>query len=103
MMISYKALLNEIELLLANVKNTEDEQQIREQLSAIRALCNVGLASNQNSKTQTKSSSAQSQQNQQNQSNSSSSQTQNIINSVSSLNASKLKEEDANGDSIFDF
>ncbi|MCP1143559.1 DUF5327 family protein [Lysinibacillus endophyticus] len=99
-MISYKALLNEIELLLANVKNTEDEQQIREQLSAIRALCNVGLASNQNSKTQTKSSSSQSQQNQ---SNSSSNQTQNIINSVSSLNASKLKEEDANGDSIFDF
>lgn len=99
-MISYKALLNEIELLLANVKNTEDEQQIREQLSAIRALCNVGLASNQNSKAQTKSSSAQSQQNQ---SNSSSNQTQNIINSVSSLNASKLKEEDANGDSIFDF
>ena len=99
-MITYKALLNEIELLLANVKNSEDEQQIREQLSAIRALCNVGLASNQNSKTQTKSVSMQGQQNQ---SNSSASQTQNIINSVSSLNASKLKEEDANGDSIFDF
>ncbi|SOB89582.1 hypothetical protein SAMN05880501_10130 [Ureibacillus xyleni] len=96
MMISYKSLLDEIEVHLANAKNTEDEQQIREQLTAIRALCNVGLANNQISKPTTKSVSL-------NQSNTSPSQSQSIINSVSSLNASKLTENDANGDSIFDF
>ena len=102
-MISYQALLLEIEQLVASSKNSADEQHIREQLSAIRALCNVGLANgHKNSPTKAQRLTAN-MTTQPIQSNSIATQSQNIIQHSSPLNGGKIKEEDANGDSIFDF
>ncbi len=95
-MISYQTLLNEIEQLVSNAKNVNDEQQLREQLSAIRALCNVALtngSSNQSPKRQPATTNLSNQ----------SISSQSMINNTSSLNGSMLQENDANGDSIFDF
>ncbi|TSI07484.1 YwdI family protein [Lysinibacillus sp. BW-2-10] len=96
-MISYQTLINEIEQLVASAKGEKDEQQIREQLSAVRALCNVALSSNKNNQSASFShkSSATPVSN--------SVQQDNVVNNVSSLNGAKLKENDANGESIFDF
>jgi len=105
-MISYQALLLEIEQLVASTKNSPDEQHIREQLSAIRALCNVGLATGNYSAATSAQSFLSSRANQSTQSFQTSplmTQTHNMIQNSSSLNGGKLKEEDANGDSIFDF
>ncbi|RUL53115.1 YwdI family protein [Lysinibacillus antri] len=96
-MISYQTLINEIEQLVASAKGEKDEQQIREQLSAVRALCNVALSSNK----QTQSGSVSYKSSATPVSNSV--QQDNIVNNVSSLNGAKLKENDANGESIFDF
>lgn len=95
-MISYQTLLNEIEQLVANAKNVNDEHQLREQLSAIRALCNVALTkgnTNQTSLGQIMITSISNEIN----------PSQNMINTTSSLKSVKLQENDANGDSIFDF
>ena len=105
-MISYQALLLEIEQLVANTKISADEQHIREQLSAIRAVCNVGLANgynNTSTQAQGFAASPTTQPVQGFQASPLSTQSQNIIQSSSSLNGGKIKEEDANGDSIFDF
>ncbi|QCR31373.1 YwdI family protein [Lysinibacillus sp. SGAir0095] len=105
-MISYQALLLEIEQLVAGTKNSTDEQYIREQLSAIRALCNVGLSNgNQNSttKVQAYTSALITQPLQSFQSNPISTQSPNIVQNSNTLNGGKLKEDDANGESIFDF
>ncbi|NLY80628.1 MAG: YwdI family protein [Lysinibacillus sp.] len=81
-MISYERLFNEIERYTTMAKSAKDEQQLREIFSAIRALCDVAL----NAKHQP-------------------AQTQNIQQLASShhLPSAKLEEDDANGDSIFDF
>ncbi|MBD8025527.1 YwdI family protein [Ureibacillus sp. Re31] len=94
-MISYHQLLDEIEQLVAEAKGTQDEQQVREQLSAIRALCNVALTRPNNNQsvelqkiTTTYSNNIPS--------------PSNVIHR-SSIHEHKLQEKDANGDSIFDF
>ena len=106
-MISYQTLLVEIEQLVASTKNSADEQSIRESLSAIRALCNVGLSNgNQNPalKVQSNISSMSTQPIQSVQANLVPPQTtHNIIQNSVPLSSGKLKEEDANGESIFDF
>lgn len=105
-MISYQALLLEIEHLAASAKNHVDEQYLREQLSAIRALCNVGLSNGtkspsthaQNSFTIGGAYTAQSLQ-----SSPILTQPQNVIHNANSIDGQKLEENDANGESIFDF
>lgn len=99
-MISYHQLLDEIEQLVADAKGVQDEQQIREQLSAIRALCNVALTRSNNQQAVPKQMLT-----------TSFSQVHQQINDIpssnvihrSSMNEHKLQEKDANGDSIFDF
>lgn len=86
-MISYKTLLKEIEKHVANAKDAKDEQQLREQLSAIRALCDVALIKN----NETDELSIIKEQQPQ------------VMTNNSSLSSSKLQENDANGESIFDF
>lgn len=112
-MISYQTLLQEIEQLVASMKNSKDDQKIREQLSAIRALCNVGLStessqqgsqskglkSNYSATTIQPTQILQSSQNSQNEN----SQSKNASSNSNSLNGEKLQENDANGESIFDF
>jgi len=101
-MISYQALLIEIEQLVASTKNSPDEQHIREQLSAIRALCNVGLSSGvKNASTNAPTMTVQPTHSFQ--VSPIMAQSHNMIQNTSSVNGEKLKEQDANGDSIFDF
>lgn len=104
-MISYQALLLEIEQLVASSKNSPDEQHIREQLSAIRALCNVGLSNGNNLSTQIHSSASMmtTQPTLSFQASPVTTQSHNIIQNSNSISSGKLLEEDANGDSIFDF
>lgn len=87
-MISYNTLLNEIEKHLQLAKSTNQNQQLREQLSAIRALCDVGLVQQTNEETTM-------------QINTSSLSQQMITNIPSS--PTKWDEEDGKGASIFDF
>lgn len=105
-MISYQALILEIEQLVASTKNNPDEQHIREHLSAIRALCNVGLSNgsqNSTANAQVYMSSMTTQAIQSIQSNPFLTKTNNIVQNPSYINSEKLKEDDANGESIFDF
>lgn len=104
-MISYQALLLEIEHLVASTKNHGDEQYLREQLSAIRALCNVALSNGTKDSTQAQRSSsiAATYPTQSFQTSPISRQSHNIMHNTNSVNGGKLQENDANGDSIFDF
>lgn len=88
-MIPYETLLNEIEKQLTIAKQQSNEQQLREQLVAIRALCDVGLSTEQNDKRVTVLK------------NTKSIEEKPII--YKNVSSSPLKEEDANGTSIFDF
>ena len=89
-MISYETLLREIEKHLKSAKNTSHEQQ-REQLIAIKALCDVALANSIEIQVNQKVFEHQV------------SQPVVMENKNISLSSSKLQENDANGDSIFDF
>ena len=84
-MISYQAVLQQLEKQLDEAKKATDEQQMRESLTAVRALCDVVLARPaEGSQTQHKHIPQM--------------PTPQIINTV------KMEEEDgANGDSLFDF
>ncbi|MFE3574236.1 YwdI family protein [Lysinibacillus sp. NPDC059133] len=88
-MIPYQAVIQQLEKQLSGVKNAGNEQQIREALTAIRALCDVVLdASDGISKAQSKH------------------LPQMLVSEPkqTSLYTAKIEEEDgANGDSIFDF
>ncbi|MGE7114211.1 YwdI family protein [Lysinibacillus sp. NPDC047702] len=88
-MIPYQAVIQQLEKQLSGVKNAGNEQQIREALTAIRALCDVVLDSAEGiSKAQSKHI------------------PQMLVSEPkpSSLYTAKIEEEDgANGDSIFDF
>ncbi|MFJ8234792.1 YwdI family protein [Ureibacillus sp. NPDC094379] len=90
-MISYETLLSEIEKHLTSAKNTLHEQQLREQLIAIRALCDVALANRIEIQVNQKVFEHQV------------SQPVVLENKNTSLSSTKLQENDANGDSIFDF
>lgn len=95
-MISYEMIVQQIAKLTAQANEAQNEQQIREQLSAIRALCDVVL-SDQTASTKD----FQATQNKTNFVNLSSPTpvyTQPVV-----MPSQKLEEDDANGDSIFDF
>jgi len=104
-MISFQTLLHEIEQLVVGTKKSTNEQHIREQLSAIRALCNVALSNGKQQKphqVQSVISTVASQSGQSFQA-SPLMQSHNVIQNANSVNSPKLQEEDANGESIFDF
>ena len=93
-MISYEIVLASLEKHIARAKQADTEQQMREELSAIKALCDVVLNT---ATTQTKNAQTHQQQVQ-------------TVKSVSLTmpqsviqNQPKLQEDGANGDSIFDF
>jgi hypothetical protein len=104
-MISHEIIVNEIDKHLLQAKKAKNEQEIREALSAVRALCDVVLA--KSSETIARPSRPLDMQMQ----NSQVVQAQNIQPSQqmmqtqipASITTNKLHEEDANGDSIFDF
>ncbi|MEK5330082.1 YwdI family protein [Lysinibacillus sp. FSL W8-0992] len=88
-MISYEAVIQQLEKQLASAKNTTNDQQIREALTAIRALCDVVL--------DLPTDSAQIQPKHL-------PQMLSTEQMPSTLNTAKIKHDDgANGDSIFDF
>lgn len=80
-MISYNRLLSEIERYALKAKNAKNEQELREWLSAIRALCDVAL----------------------NEKHPYTSNQESSLEGNHLLPSAKLDDEDANGDSIFDF
>ncbi|QDQ01214.1 uracil-DNA glycosylase [Lysinibacillus fusiformis] len=88
-MISYQAVLLQLEKQLADARNTTNEQQIRERLTAIRALCDVVLDFTvEVPKAQPKHLP----------------QLLATETTPTSLYTAKIEEDDgANGDSIFDF
>ena len=90
-MITYETIIKQIEKLTAEATHATTEQLAREKLTAIRALCDVVLDEKINS---TKLSAT------------------NLISTATSspvytqpvaIPAQKLEEEDANGDSLFEF
>lgn len=87
-MISTERIIEEMQRQLNYAKTAEDDQAIREALTAIRALCQVVLASNEKTEEPiiTPRTMAISHKPQ-----------------ISSLDSRPLEEEDANGGSIFDF
>ena len=95
-MISYEKIVQQIAKLTAQANEAQNEQQIREQLSAIRALCDVVLS---DKTANTEVSSVVSREAKFiHQSSPTPVFTQSIV-----TPSSKLEEDDANGDSIFDF
>ena len=89
-MISYEAIVAQIERAVQQAKQAQSEQQMREQLAAVRALCDVVLGQQASPVARA------------------------IVQQVPSAPvqapvmqqanvSSKLQEPDANGDSIFDF
>lgn len=90
-MISYEAVLVQMEQLVQSAKDTPNEQHMREQLAAVKALCEVVLG--QAEKPQRMASAVQAAPIQQSQ--------HTLIQQTAS--SDRLNEPDANGDSIFDF
>ncbi|MEK5230631.1 YwdI family protein [Lysinibacillus sp. FSL K6-0232] len=88
-MIPYQAVIQQLEKQLSGAKNAGNDQQIREALIAIRALCDVVLESPNHTASITPSKPL----------------PQMLVSETkpSSLYTSKIEEDDANGDSIFDF
>lgn len=89
-MITQQAILTQMEKLTAEARQASSEQQAREKFAAIKALCEVVLAEQTIEKQQSVSISA-------------------ITPSVPTFTqpvaipSQKLQEDDANGDSLFDF
>lgn len=81
-MISYDALLKQLEQHVMQAKNAATEQEMREQLSAVRALCEVVLTTDSKPQVPTQ-----------------------IAMGTAQLptQSTPLRENDANGHSIFDF
>lgn len=96
-MISYEVIVAEIAKHVTKAQSATTDQHIREELSAIRALCDVALHSEGSKPPSTKSipnmmANVVSPLPQ-----------QTSVQAPQSLTANKLQEDDANGDSIFDF
>lgn len=95
-MITYEKIVAQIAKLAIQANDTKNEQHVREQLTAIRALCDVVL--NDDSVQSNQSRTLNTESNFVNQSIPSPVFTQPVMPS-----SQKLEEADANGDSIFDF
>jgi len=96
-MISYEVVVAEIAKHVVKAQSAMNDTQIREELSAIRALCDVALhvegakpSSTNHIPKMMISTEPQLPQ-------------QTSVQATRTLNANKLQEDDANGDSIFDF
>ena len=91
-MISYEAVLGQMEQLVQNAKGTNNEQHIREQVTAVKALCDVILGQaaemSQQSIPAVYAASAPGRK---------------VSPLQQTVSSTKLLERDANGDSIFDF
>ena len=92
-MISYEAIIAQIELTVQQAKHAQSEQQMREQLTAVQALCEVVLGQ--------RASRIPDQLVQQRQEEQSFPVQAPVMQQANA--SSKLQELDANGDSIFDF
>ncbi|MEK4630000.1 MAG: YwdI family protein [Solibacillus sp.] len=96
-MITYNTIVEQIEKLAIEASKSTNEQYVREQLTAIRALCDVVLVQKNTQATKSQVITG----------------AMNVVNSNSViastfaqplLNSSqKLDEDDANGESLFDF
>lgn len=88
-MIPYQAVIQQLEKQLSGAKNAGNDQQIREALIAIRALCDVVLDSPSDTASITSPKHL----------------PQMLVaeSKPSTLYTSKIEEDGANGDSIFDF
>nr|WP_106783417.1 YwdI family protein [Lysinibacillus timonensis] len=91
-MISFQTLLEEMEKHIRYAKEAKSNQQAREHLIAIRALCDVGLVEQNSNNTVTTANLEE---------NISLQPVQLKNTTLSSSN--KIREDGANGDSIFDF
>lgn len=92
-MISYEAIIAQIERAVQQAKHAQSEQQIREQLTAVQALCEVVLGQRASRITDQLIQQRQEVQ---------SFPVQAPVTQQANT-SSKLQELDANGDSIFDF
>lgn len=92
-MISYETIVKQIEKHAIQAKQMREEQQIREQLAAIRALCDVVLEDGQPvAKSSVAVPSVHNIQT-----------TSMMISQPLVSSSQKIEEEDANGESLFDF
>ncbi|MED3661321.1 YwdI family protein [Ureibacillus sp. FSL K6-8385] len=82
-MITYQRLLEEMEEYVIKAKNAKDDREFRELLSGIRAMCDVVLNEKQRAQAVRKELPPASGE--------------------PLLSPVKIEDEDANGDSIFDF
>lgn len=96
-MISYEIVIAELAKHLATAQSVKSEARVREELSAIRALCDVAL----HNEVIQPSPNINIPQGKANTLHGVPQQTSTPL--ASSLTQNKLEEEDANGDSIFDF
>ena len=92
-MISYEAIIAQIERAVQQAKHAQSEQQLREQLTAVQALCEVVLGQRASHITD--------QLVQQRQEVQTFPVQAPVVQQANT--SSKLQELDANGDSIFDF
>lgn len=94
-MISYNAILKQIEKHIGAAQQVGTEQLLREQLSAVRALCDVVLTDEQVA-VQPVTGLRMNQISEQ-------PKLVSVSQPVQPMSAQKLQENDANGESIFDF
>ena len=90
-MITYETIVKQIEKLTAEAAHAATEQQAREKLTAIRALCDVVLDEKASSPTPAPINSMNTMI------------SSPVYTQPAAIPAQKLEEDDANGDSLFDF
>ena len=90
-MITYETIVKQIEKLTAEAAHAATEQQAREKLAAIRALCDVVLDEKISSPKPASINSM------------STTISSPVYTQPVAIPAQKLEEEDANGESLFDF
>ena len=90
-MITYETIVKQIEKLTAEAAHAATEQQAREKLTAIRALCDVVLDEKVSSPKPASINSM------------STTISSPVYSHPVAIPAQKLEEDDANGDSLFDF
>lgn len=86
-MISYEQVFKEMERQLNIARQAGDEREMREALAAIRSLCEVGLGGSTKKVEQVIPKMLETPQ----------------VQSLTSLEAKPMKEDGANGNSLFDF
>ena len=92
-MITYETIVKQIEKLTAEAAHAATEQQAREKLTAIRALCDVVLDEKVSSPKPASINSMSM----------STTLSTPVYTQPVAIPAQKLEEDDANGDSLFDF